>query len=230
MKNYEKNEKRQFTGTNNNAIAIALFKDENDEIRFFCNHYCQHMGIQPGMGLPVFAGTICYKGDKYVIDNNSGHYKPSFDIDVLGFIQSMNPKANVYERFCYQSELGSKGNAALTRIHNITGPEDYADLARGFRSGSRKDFYNYLKDHGYWDLIFSDSTVDKSLAWAREQIIKDLREEKLNDVARRSQGTQTDERSFTHWASSKDDSNKALWDGPKRGHFHKTYKAFSPAI
>ncbi|WP_347903196.1 RHS repeat-associated core domain-containing protein [Pseudomonas purpurea] len=129
--------------------AIALFRDQNSKLRLFANMYFQHMGMQPDMGLPEFAGRLKvdqHDSSKFIIDNHSGHYKPESSIDVASMIREFAPGQQsvsyvpVPESASFESTLRS----------NIASPEEYSRLVNAFKH----DFpglIGYLKEQGVWD-------------------------------------------------------------------------------
>ncbi|WP_206359197.1 hypothetical protein, partial [Pseudomonas viridiflava] len=85
------------------------------------NNDYQHMGIQPGMGLPVAAGVL--KKNPQVpgmltFDNSSGHYKPDHSIDVGSLLRFLKAEAT--------SVIYTPSDRAdnVPRINTITSPED----------------------------------------------------------------------------------------------------------
>lgn len=129
--------------------AVALFRDPTGKLRLFANMYQQHMGIQPGMGLPEFAGIL--KSDPlnnagFSIDNGSGHYKPEPSIGHETLIREVAPDQSV--RFAMVPE--SLNFMSTLRMDSIDSPEQYSTLVNRFKN----DFpglIGYLKKHGVWE-------------------------------------------------------------------------------
>ncbi|WP_238588309.1 RHS repeat domain-containing protein [Pseudomonas fluorescens] len=130
--------------------AIAAFRDQDGKLRLFANMYQQHMGIQPGMGLPEFAGLLKVDEQdpsKLVINNHSGHYKPESSIDVTAMILEIAPQQQSV-RYAPIPESSSFDSAL--RIHSIDSPEMYERLVNTYK----RDFnglITYLKEQGVWE-------------------------------------------------------------------------------
>ncbi len=130
--------------------AIALFRDDEKRLRLFINTYQQHMGIQPGMGLPEFAGLL--KVDekdpsKFIVNNHSGHYKPDTSIDVVAMIDEIAPQQ---QSVSYVAIPGTSSFDSALRLDSIGSPEEYSDLVNKFN----RDFpglISYLKEQGVWE-------------------------------------------------------------------------------
>lgn len=140
--------------------AIALFRDANDDLRLFTNTFHQHMGIQPGMGLPLFAGLI-QRGEhgQIVFNNHSGHYKPAAaPAEVDAWLNELAPGAS---NLRYAPIEVSKAFALRPRLESVTSPEHYAGLVASFRHDKRK-LIDYLKEHNLWERTraeFGDNTL-----------------------------------------------------------------------
>lgn len=130
--------------------AIALFRDNTDNLRLFTNTQHQHMGIQPGMGLPLFAGIIRRGPDgRALFDNHSGHYKPLATVgEVEAWLAELAPGAGSPG---YQPIKESVGFNKVPRLDGISGPEEYADRIGTFRRDKTR-LVDYLKDNGLWDI------------------------------------------------------------------------------
>lgn len=129
--------------------AVALFRDQTGRLRLFANMYQQHMGIQPGMGLPEFAGIL--KIDPlntagFTIDNSSGHYKPEPSVGHEALVSEIAPAQSV--RFVTVPE--SLGFGSALRMDSIDSPEQYSILVNRFKNDYR-DLIGYLKEHGVWE-------------------------------------------------------------------------------
>ncbi|KVM77223.1 hypothetical protein WJ60_30155 [Burkholderia ubonensis] len=146
--------------------AIAIFRDQDNKARLFVNMYQQHMGIQPGMGLPEFAGIIesdehweyesrmhgeeLFSG-KYHITNHSGHYKPSRSINIQGLINEIIPEGDRH-LFSFSSISESHFDESV-RMENLNSPEYYADLTNKIKGTSdrNKALLAYLKENNLWN-------------------------------------------------------------------------------
>lgn len=130
--------------------AIALFRDDADNLRLFTNTQHQHMGIQPGMGLPLFAGIIRRGSNgKALFDNHSGHYKPLAAVEqVEAWLAALAPGAG---RPGYQPIEESARFTDVPRLDGISGPEEYADKVGRFRRDKSR-LVDYLKGEGLWDI------------------------------------------------------------------------------
>ncbi|WP_416740468.1 RHS repeat domain-containing protein [Pseudomonas sp. NFX71] len=130
--------------------AIAAFRDQDGKLRLFANMYQQHMGIQPGMGLPEFAGLLKVDEQdpsKLVINNHSGHYKPESSIDVTAMILEIAPQQ---QSVSYAPIPESSSFDSALRIHSIDSPEMYERLVNTYK----RDFnglITYLKEQGVWE-------------------------------------------------------------------------------
>ncbi|MHC8311704.1 RHS repeat domain-containing protein [Pseudomonas sp. GT1P32] len=130
--------------------AIAAFRDQSGKLRLFANMYFQHMGIQPGMGLPEFAGLLKIDEQapsKFVINNHSGHYKPESSIDVEAMIREIAPQQ---QSVSYAPIPESPSFDSTLRINSIDSPETYARLVNTYK----RDFnglITYLKEQGVWE-------------------------------------------------------------------------------
>nr|WP_276536252.1 RHS repeat-associated core domain-containing protein [Pseudomonas migulae] len=130
--------------------AIAAFRDQSGKLRLFANMYFQHMGIQPGMGLPVFAGRLKvdeHDSSKFIFDNHSGHYKPESSIDVEAMIREIAPQQ---QSVSYAPIPESSSFDSTLRINSIDSPETYARLVNTYK----RDFnglITYLKEQGVWE-------------------------------------------------------------------------------
>ncbi|UCP08500.1 RHS repeat protein [Pseudomonas sp. MM213] len=130
--------------------AIAAFRDQDGKLRLFANMHYQHMGIQPGMGLPEFAGLLKVdKQDpsKLVINNHSGHYKPESSIDVEAMIREIAPQQ---QSVSYAPIPESSSFDSTLRINSIDSPETYERLVNMYK----RDFnglITYLKEQGVWE-------------------------------------------------------------------------------
>ncbi|WP_095154548.1 RHS repeat-associated core domain-containing protein [Pseudomonas sp. Irchel 3E13] len=130
--------------------AIAIFQDRDNLPRLFVNTFMRHMGIQPGMGLPLFAGRIRSGNDGGVVfDNHSGHYKPLANAaTVEALLGQLAPGArNVrYEPIKQSSDFDS-----AVRL-SVASPEEYVDLVNTLKGGHEK-VIGYLKDSGLWERV-----------------------------------------------------------------------------
>ncbi|MFL1527148.1 RHS repeat domain-containing protein [Pseudomonas sp. O230] len=130
--------------------AVAAFRDQGGKLRLFANMYQQHMGIQPGMGLPEFAGLLKVDEQdpsKFVINNHSGHYKPESSIDVTAMIREIAPQQQAVS---YVPIPESSSFDSALRINSIDSPETYERLVNTYK----RDFnglITYLKEQGVWE-------------------------------------------------------------------------------
>lgn len=130
--------------------AIAMFRDQENKLRLFVNTFQQHMGIQPGMGLPEFAGILEVDqtdSSTFAITNHSGHYKPESSIEVAAMIQEIAPQQ---QSVSYAPISESPSFDSALRIHSIDSPETYERLVNNYK----RDFgglITYLKEQGVWD-------------------------------------------------------------------------------
>ncbi len=128
---------------------IALFKDPGNNLRLFTNTNFQHMGIQPGMGLPLFAGLIKQGPNGQILfDNHSGHYKPPAAAGEVGsWLGALAPGAS---NVSYQPIAASRAFTGQHRLESMAGPEDYADLVQRLRR-DKSGLIDYLQANGLWD-------------------------------------------------------------------------------
>ncbi len=130
--------------------AITLFRDQQGKLRLFANMYFQHLGMQPQMGLPVFAGILKvdeHDAGKFIFDNHSGHYKPDSTIHVEGLIRELGPPQNAVS---YAPIPQGAAFDSTLRINAIGSPESYERLVNMYK----KDFnglISYLKKQGVWE-------------------------------------------------------------------------------
>lgn len=130
--------------------AITFFRDQNNKLRLFANMHFQHMGIQPGMGLPEFAGVMkrdSSDSSKFIINNHSGHYKPDSSIDVEAMIHEIAPQQQSVR---YIPIPESSSFDATLRLDSIDSPEEYSRLVSAFKRDF-KGLIVYLKEQGVWD-------------------------------------------------------------------------------
>ena len=129
--------------------AVALFRASDNALRLFTNTYHQHMGIQPGMGLPLFAGLIQRGNNGQILfSNHSGHYKPPAAVgEVNTLLEELAPGAS---NLSYVPVAESTGFASQARLVGVNGPEQYADLVSRLRTDKTK-LIGYLKEQGLWD-------------------------------------------------------------------------------
>ncbi|MGH8438567.1 MAG: RHS repeat-associated core domain-containing protein [Pseudomonas sp.] len=140
------------------TTATALFRDENNKLRLFANTSEQHMGIQPGMGLPLFSGTIKQDNGRIYFDNHSGHYKPQATPEnVESWLASLAPEAeNIsYNPVNIQSQ-------STPRLENINSPEEYVDTVNDFKE-NHTGLIEYLVDQNLWEAIEDISDSAKNL-------------------------------------------------------------------
>ncbi|WP_426618679.1 RHS repeat domain-containing protein [Pseudomonas rustica] len=130
--------------------AIAMFRDQDKKLRLFANMHFQHMGIQPGMGLPEFAGLMKSEdaqGNRFLINNHSGHYKPEPSIAVEAMIREIAPQQQSV-RYVPVPESTSFDSAI--RMESISSPEHYGQLVKQYKSDF-KGLIEHLKEHGAWE-------------------------------------------------------------------------------
>jgi insecticidal toxin complex protein TccC len=130
--------------------AVALFRDQDRKLRLFTNLYFQHMGIQPEMGLPEFAGVLKVDeqdSSRFVITNHSGHYKPESSIDVEAMIREIAPQQ---QSVSYVPIPESSTFDSTLRLSSIDSPEEYSRLVNAFKRDFN-DLIGYLKEQGVWE-------------------------------------------------------------------------------
>ncbi|MFJ2541234.1 RHS repeat domain-containing protein, partial [Pseudomonas sp. NPDC087614] len=131
--------------------AITMFRDQDNKLRLFANMYFQHMGMQPGMGLPVFAGVL--RSDetdptRLIISNHSGHYKPESSIDIEPMIREIAPQQ---QSISYAAVPESSFFDSTIRLDAVDSPEAYSDLVNSFKNNVQ-GLIGYLKEQGIWDV------------------------------------------------------------------------------
>ncbi|MBI6705939.1 RHS repeat domain-containing protein [Pseudomonas viridiflava] len=134
--------------------AFALFRDTHQTLRLFVNNDYQHMGIQPGMGLPVAAGVL--KKNPQVpgmltFDNSSGHYKPDHSIDVGSLLKELTPES------ASVNYTPSDRADNVPRITTITSPEDYADKVEHYKNNVN-ELIPFLKEQGLWEHVQTNAS------------------------------------------------------------------------
>lgn len=137
-------------------LPIAIFRDSAGVARLFTHAPAQgdrtlrHMGIQPDMGLPLFAGGIRRGEDTItVIDNHSGHYKPPADIDnVVALLQELTGDPTGVR---YEPVNESDGFGCAVRL-DLESPEAYVSLVDDYRMDWRQ-VMGYLKEKGLYDKV-----------------------------------------------------------------------------
>ncbi|WP_122604007.1 RHS repeat domain-containing protein [Pseudomonas viridiflava] len=134
--------------------AFALFRDIHQTLRLFVNNDYQHMGIQPGMGLPVAAGVL--KKNPQVpgmltFDNSSGHYKPDHSIDVGSLLKELTPES------ASVNYTPSDRADNVPRITTITSPEDYADKVEHYKNNVN-ELIPFLKEQGLWEHVQTNAS------------------------------------------------------------------------
>jgi len=145
--------------------AFAIFRDADSRLRLFVNNEGQHMGIQPGMGLPVAAGIIRRGQDGSVhVDNHSGHYKPDPGIDVAGLFKEIAPEAKVK----YSPIEQSSGFRDIPRLKSMTSPEDYSESVAFHKSAPKQTLIDVLKDEGVWESLLTVSPDSFALSALRK--------------------------------------------------------------
>lgn len=134
---------------NEDGSPIALFRDSSNGLRLFANTHFQHMGIQPGMGLPLFAGLIKRGQDGQILfDNHSGHYKPpAAEQDVAGWLKELAPGAS---NLSYRPLGQSQAFTGQRRLESVDGPEAYADMVGRFRR-DKSGLIDYLQANDLWN-------------------------------------------------------------------------------
>ncbi|WP_339498129.1 RHS repeat-associated core domain-containing protein [Pseudomonas silesiensis] len=153
-------ESAQWFPLRSSQAAIAIFRDEHKKLRLFVNNYQQHMGIQPGMGLPVFAGILSVDENDpsiFKVDNHTGHYKPESSIDVEAMILEIAP---LHQSVSYAPVRESSSFDSTLRINSIDSPEMYERLVNKYR----RDFNGliaYLKEQHVWE--------DAEANWAKNE-------------------------------------------------------------
>lgn len=130
--------------------AIAIFRDRNNNLRLFTNTFQRHMGIQPGMGLPLFAGRIRSGAEGGIVfDNHSGHYKPLANVaSVESLLGQLAPGA----RNVRYEPIAQSGDFSPAVRLDVASPEAYVDLVDSLKGGYQK-VVGYLQEAGLWDDI-----------------------------------------------------------------------------
>lgn len=128
--------------------AIAIFQDQNNELRLFVNTFQRHMGIQPGMGLPLFAGRIRQGSEGEILfDNHSGHYKPQANVAAVeALIGQLAPGASNVRYEPIEQSANFTGAVRLS----VESPEAYVDLVDRLKGGYQK-VIDYLKETSLWE-------------------------------------------------------------------------------
>ncbi|MDD2049080.1 RHS repeat-associated core domain-containing protein [Pseudomonas putida] len=129
---------------------IAIFRDTNNKLRLFATTSGLHMEIQPGMGLPLFAGTIKQGIGKIIFDNQSGHYKPTTTAE-----QAQKLLAEIAPMAKNLNYIPAKGTTHLNevdRLENISSPEEYVDKVNEFIYHPDRAI-TYLKEEKDWNEI-----------------------------------------------------------------------------
>lgn len=153
-------EPTEWAPVRSSEAAIALFRDPDKKLRIFVNNYQQHMGIQPGMGLPEFAGLLAvdeHDSSRFIVNNHSGHYKPESSIEVEAMIREISP-GQPSVRYVPIRESPSFDSAL--QITSIDSPEMYERLVNKFRTDFN-GLIEYLKEQNVWE-----SAKEK---WANEE-------------------------------------------------------------
>ncbi|XYQ83127.1 RHS repeat domain-containing protein [Pseudomonas syringae] len=134
--------------------AFALFRDTHQTLRLFVNNDYQHMGIQPGMGLPVAAGVLKKNPQMpgmLTFDNSSGHYKPDHSIDVGSLLKELTPES------ASVNYTPSDRADNVPRITTITSPEDYADKVEHYKNNVN-ELIPFLKKQGLWEHVQTNAS------------------------------------------------------------------------
>lgn len=123
--------------------AFVIFIDCKNKVRMFVNCEYEHTAIQPGMGMPVFAGRIKKSNGMYEITNESGHYKPKKNIDLMALLKEHNPSASLehisYKEVDFDEEMTEK----IVRVPEIKSPEEF----RCKTQSNDDEFYCFLSEH-----------------------------------------------------------------------------------
>ena len=136
----------------NSFTPIAIFEDKSGKLRLFANTRHQHMGIQPGMGLPLFAGMITQKENNIAFTNDSGHYKPNIaPEDVQQWLGTLIPQGVSVQ---YKA-LNIANFKEPPRLESIKSPEEYTDFIETYQNDYKMypQLITYLKNQGLWESI-----------------------------------------------------------------------------
>ncbi|MNJ19481.1 putative deoxyribonuclease RhsC [compost metagenome] len=137
----------------NVETAAALFIDKNKILRLFATTSGQQMEIQPGMGLPLFAGSIKQTNDHIFFTNQSEHYKQHISAKTLhDWIDELAPKAT---NITYQSVPQSIEYSKLIRLKDIKSPEGYVDKVNEYKKHPKR-LARYLKTQGLWEKVYNE--------------------------------------------------------------------------
>ncbi|HEY0285632.1 MAG TPA: RHS repeat-associated core domain-containing protein, partial [Pseudomonas sp.] len=157
--------------------AAAIFRDADNRLRFFVNEYQQHMGIQPGMGLPLAAGVLktdVLDPNRLVFENHSGHYKPPSSIDVSGLLNEFSQQAAIR----YQSLSEFDTAEQVLRIDSIESPEAYAQLVDKYKTQDKHKFIGYLKNVGIWE-----QALEQGVSFYSFEVLKTMEPDKTMTAA-----------------------------------------------
>ncbi|WP_249583547.1 RHS repeat domain-containing protein [Pseudomonas viridiflava] len=138
--------------------AFALFRDTHQTLRLFVNNDYQHMGIQPGMGLPVAAGVLKKNPQMpgmLTFDNSSGHYKPDHSIDVGSLLKELTPES------ASVNYTPSDRADNVPRITTITSPENYTDKVEHYKNNIN-ELIPFLKEQGLWEHVQTNASGSHS--------------------------------------------------------------------
>lgn len=159
--------------------AFAIFLDGVDKRpRLFVNTFCQHIGIKPGMGNPVYAGIIEPRQDEqgdlyYLINNDSGHYQPAATVDVMSILKDIVTSEGLSH--LQLSTIEKDSAPENTRLTHITSIEDYAIAADALRRGGNKQqrLFDYLNQHNLWGSLKNQRShlpwVQDLMKWEENQ-------------------------------------------------------------
>lgn len=123
--------------------AFVIFIDRKNKVRMFVNCEYEHTAIQPGMGMPVFAGRIKKNNDMYEITNESGHYKPKKNIDLMALLKEHNPSASLEQISYKEVDFDNEVTEKTVRVPEINSPEEF----RCKTQGNDDEFYCFLSKH-----------------------------------------------------------------------------------
>ena len=171
-------ETSQWESATDSPTAFTVFQDPSGANRLFVSTFQQHIGVKPGMGNPLYAGILMPKRDQqgnlfYRIDNESGHYQPSGDINAAELFRTIVGDEGL-SHFTFSTSTKSSA-PANTRLVHLTSPEEYGEAASRLRREENKQqsVIDYLNEHGLWEPTKSQRShmpwVNELMRWEAQQ-------------------------------------------------------------
>ncbi|CAI8715379.1 RHS repeat protein [Kosakonia quasisacchari] len=171
-------ETSQWESATDSPTAFTVFQDPSGVNRLFVSTFQQHIGVKPGMGNPLYAGILMPKRDQqgnlfYRIDNESGHYQPSGDINAAELFSTIVGDEGL-SHFTFAKSTKSSA-PANTRLVHLTSPEEYGEAASRLRREENKQqsVIDYLNEHGLWEPTKSQRShmpwVNELMRWEAQQ-------------------------------------------------------------